>query len=233
MLYYPRRPSLVTCSSLDAAGDPGVALCGGWADTDAVGAALRQLRDSSSSGNSSGSSSEGRLDVFIQPATGTNRTAAAANASAAPATATATAGGRVALAAVPALAPYFASGALVPLAPRELAAAEAEAALAAESNSGTHTTPGAARSNNASTPAAFITTTTALPFFTYLSPDLSGAACPDMEWGMSWGQRQQLLQAVLEREEVAAEGRAGGGGGGGGDEGAGVDGDGDGDADDK
>ncbi|KAG2433438.1 hypothetical protein HXX76_008495 [Chlamydomonas incerta] len=268
VLYYPRLPSLVTCAALDAAGDPGLALCGGWADTDAVGAVLRALRgqqqqqlpgsgsSSSSSSSNSSSSNGGRLDVFIGGASpnstneGANGTAAtvAGHSSVRKGAAAAN------LAAVPTLAPFFASGVLVPLAPQELAAAAA--ALAAESPAATsnssntsNTSGGSGSSANTSDTAntriaAFggsgggttnLTDAAIPPFFTYLSPDLTGAACPDMEWGMSWGQRQQLLAAALavaEAAETEADTDGGSGAAGadvqGGDKGAG-----DGDEDDE
>ncbi|KAG2487971.1 hypothetical protein HYH03_013411 [Edaphochlamys debaryana] len=43
VLYYPKNPSFVTCASMDAAGDPSVALCGGWDEAGAAGAALAAL----------------------------------------------------------------------------------------------------------------------------------------------------------------------------------------------
>ncbi|PNH04333.1 MOXD1 1 [Tetrabaena socialis] len=44
VLYYPRAPNFTVCSSMDSVGDPGVALCGGPAQVDAVTSALQQIQ---------------------------------------------------------------------------------------------------------------------------------------------------------------------------------------------
>ncbi|PNH04336.1 MOXD1 1 [Tetrabaena socialis] len=92
LFYYPRDRNFAFCSSMDSAGDPGVALCGGPAQVDAVSNALQQIQEQQKQQQQKGSK---------------------AGAAAAPPS------GPGDLAAVPALAPLFQAGALVRVPPND------------------------------------------------------------------------------------------------------------------
>ncbi|PNH00660.1 MOXD1 1 [Tetrabaena socialis] len=89
VLYYPRDTHFTACSSMDMAGDPSVALCGGAAEAEAVDSALRQLQQQQQqSGPKAGA-------VAAPPSATLNMTA------------------------LPVLAPLFRSGALVRVPPND------------------------------------------------------------------------------------------------------------------
>ncbi|KXZ41536.1 hypothetical protein GPECTOR_409g249 [Gonium pectorale] len=96
VLYYPKNPDFLYCASLDAAGDPRVALCAGSNATAAITGTLRRA--------ARGRNATARAAAGTAAVETTTRPAAPASAN---------------LSAVPALAPFFRSGSLVRVPPAD------------------------------------------------------------------------------------------------------------------
>ncbi|KXZ46096.1 hypothetical protein GPECTOR_47g373 [Gonium pectorale] len=106
MLVYPWSPDFVFCMSMDMAGDPRVALCAGGNATTAIVDTLQQMSSQQHIATAKG---EGRKQAAAAAARKTGSSALPA----APQQAELSAPPPADLSAVPALAPFFASGALV------------------------------------------------------------------------------------------------------------------------